>query len=129
MIDDPRSLIFTDSFEMMISPMIPNSPSLQTLEGLWWKHESGVEGSVSLTNTTHNSVKVSVRAIGAHGFRFQKGDALFTGLDLLLGAGRRPEGRRPPVRERFQPAVENSRMQRVFVAQVRPCHLLDPRPP
>lgn len=72
MIDVPRSLIFTDGFEMMMMAMGQSMRTTQTLEGLWWKHDPGVDGFVSVANTTSNGVKVSLRVIGADGFRLSR---------------------------------------------------------
>jgi len=49
-IDAPRSLSYTYPF---IEPMVmAGHDSKQVLEGLWWKRDSGVTGSVTLSNTT-----------------------------------------------------------------------------
>jgi len=37
----------------------------QTLEGLWWKHDPGVGGYISLANVTTGPVKVTVQAVGS----------------------------------------------------------------
>src|SRR5260370_32453945 len=49
-IDASRSLSYTYPF---IEPMdMPGHNSKQVLEGLWWKHDPGVTGLVTLSNTT-----------------------------------------------------------------------------
>jgi hypothetical protein len=37
--------------------------------------------------------------------RLQEGDALLAGFDLLVGPRRRPEGRRPVLKELLEPAL------------------------
>ncbi|HEX5411140.1 MAG TPA: hypothetical protein VFZ27_04695 [Terriglobia bacterium] len=66
MVDVPRSLVFTNGFAGM-GMMGGDMPELQTLEGVWWKHDAGVGGFLSLTNTTSAPVTVGVRVLGAHG--------------------------------------------------------------
>src|SRR5713226_9596607 len=49
-IDASRSLSYTYPF---VEPMdMPGHDSKQVLEGLWWKHDPGVTGFVTLSNTT-----------------------------------------------------------------------------
>lgn len=49
-IDASRSLSYTYPF---MAPMaMPGHDTKQALEGLWWKRDSGVTGSVTLSNTT-----------------------------------------------------------------------------
>jgi Bacterial Ig-like domain (group 2) len=49
-IDASRSLSYTYPF---VEPMnMPGHDSKQVFEGLWWKHDSGVTGFVTLSNTT-----------------------------------------------------------------------------
>src|SRR5712691_1241619 len=49
-IDASRSLSYTYPF---IEPMnMPGHDSKQVLEGLWWKHDPGVTGFITLSNTT-----------------------------------------------------------------------------
>ena len=48
----------------VIEPMpMPNDNSQQILEGLWWKHDSGVKGILSLSNTTDQERTVTLRSI------------------------------------------------------------------
>src|SRR5260370_11892219 len=49
-IDASRSLSYTYPF---VEPMdMPGHDSKQVLEGLWWKHDPGVTGFITLSNTT-----------------------------------------------------------------------------
>jgi hypothetical protein len=47
----------------------------------------------------------------------QEGDALLAGLDLLVGPRRRPQGRRPVLKELLEPAVEDRGVELMLVAQ------------
>lgn len=67
MIDSPRSLIFKSGFEMMMGSMPVMAPSLQTVEGLWWRRDPAIDGFVTLANTTGNPVNVVLVVLGAHG--------------------------------------------------------------
>src|SRR2546428_12735101 len=58
----------------------------------------------------------------------QKGDALLASLDLLVGAGRRPEGRGPVVKELLEPAIEDRGVDLIFVAQSGNRNLIDQVP-
>jgi IPT/TIG domain len=49
-IDASRSLSYTYPFAASMN--MPRHDSKQILEGLWWKHDSGVTGFVTLSNTT-----------------------------------------------------------------------------
>ncbi|MGH9468928.1 MAG: hypothetical protein ACRD1N_01135, partial [Terriglobia bacterium] len=69
MIDIPRSLLFKSGFGMMMSSMPAMVPSLQIVEGLWWKHDPTIDGFVDLANTTGNPINVTLRVVGAHGLR------------------------------------------------------------
>lgn len=70
MIDAPRSLLYKSAFEMMMNSMnVGMSPSLQRVEGLWWRRDPSIGGFVDLANTTGNVMKVNVRVASAHGLR------------------------------------------------------------
>ena len=59
-IDAPRSLSFV---YMINEPMpMPEDNTLKVLEGLWWKHDSGVQGAISLSNTTDQQRTATLRA-------------------------------------------------------------------
>lgn len=74
-IDPLRSLSFTFPFvEPGAMQMVMASHSdqhvhstPQTMEGLWWKHDGGVMGFVTLTNTTGAEQKAAVRISGSLG--------------------------------------------------------------
>lgn len=55
-IDRPRSLIHQYPFVRSM----PMGASHQVLEGLWWKHDPGVDGFVALSNTTGTSIEVRI---------------------------------------------------------------------
>lgn len=60
-IDVPRSLSFVYP---VLEPMpMPSDTSMQTLEGLWWKHDPGVRGTISLSNTTDQQRIVTLREV------------------------------------------------------------------
>ena len=65
-LDTARSLIFIYPFiepgAMMDMGM---HSSHQTIEGLWWKHDSGVSGFIVLTNTTEQKQKSAVRLVSS----------------------------------------------------------------
>jgi len=59
-IDAPRSLSFV---YMINEPMpMPEDNTLKVIEGLWWKHDSGVQGAISLSNTTDQQRTATLRA-------------------------------------------------------------------
>ena len=59
-IDASRSLSYTYPF---MEPMaMPGHDSKQVLEGLWWKHDSGVTGFVALSNTTDQQQTATLTA-------------------------------------------------------------------
>jgi len=63
-IDASRSLSYTCPF---VEPMkMKHDSSKQVLEGLWWKHDRGVRGFVSVSNSTDESQTVNLRSIGTH---------------------------------------------------------------
>lgn len=74
-IDPLRSLSFTFPFvEPGAMQMVMAShsdqhvhPTPETMEGLWWKHDGGVTGFVTLTNTTGAEQKAAVRISGSLG--------------------------------------------------------------
>lgn len=76
LVDKSASLSYNFQF---FSPMpMPNSmpmsgsssmpePMQQVSEGLWWKHDPGVEGHVSVENTAASPITASVQLTGARG--------------------------------------------------------------
>jgi len=61
-IDSSRSLSYTYPF---IEPMnMQHEGSKQVLEGLWWKHDPGVRGFVSVSNSADVTHTVKLRSIG-----------------------------------------------------------------
>jgi hypothetical protein len=60
-IDTSRSLSFV--YQVMEPMPMPEDEGLQTLEGLWWKHDRGVTGSVSLTNVTEQARTATLRLV------------------------------------------------------------------
>lgn len=63
-IDVPRSLSFIYS---AVEPMPMPVVAQNTFEGLWWKHDVGVTGLISLTNTTDIEKPVIVCSAGRDG--------------------------------------------------------------
>jgi hypothetical protein len=60
-IDVPRSLSF---IYMINEPMpMPEDNTLKALEGLWWKHDNGVHGTISLSNTTDQQRTATLRGM------------------------------------------------------------------
>lgn len=59
----PQSLIFISPF----SGVAEAAPAVQTLEGLWWRHDPDVGGFVSLANATNAPADVTLQAIGSRG--------------------------------------------------------------
>lgn len=60
-IDASRSLSYTYPF---MEPMdMPGGNARQVLEGLWWKHDSGVTGSITLSNTTNQQQTTTLTAV------------------------------------------------------------------
>ena len=64
-VDTAHSLIFTYAFRATLpSPLhfVHSSiaPVTQTLEGLWWKQESGVTGFVTLSNASANPAQINL---------------------------------------------------------------------
>jgi hypothetical protein len=58
-IDAPRSLSYVYTVD---EPMLmPEDNTLKVLEGLWWKHDRGVHGIVSLSNTTDQQRTATLR--------------------------------------------------------------------
>jgi hypothetical protein len=64
-IDAPRSL----SFEYMINEtmVMPNDNGQKVFEGLWWKHDRGVHGSISLSNITDQPRTATLRVTRKQG--------------------------------------------------------------
>jgi hypothetical protein len=74
-VDVVHSLIFTYGVHAPppISLQSQNSPTAQTVEGLWWRHENNVTGFVSITNTSSQPLTAHVQitdnkatVLGAH---------------------------------------------------------------
>ncbi len=61
-IDSPRSLIFVSMINE--SMLMSDDKMLQVLEGLWWKHDLGVEGWIALSNLSDADKQVSVQLVG-----------------------------------------------------------------
>ncbi len=59
----PQSLVFTYPFD----GVEPDTSGVQTLEGLWWRHDPDVGGFVALTNVTDGSIQVSLHLTGSRG--------------------------------------------------------------
>ena len=62
-LNKPKSLSFVVPFQHF--PDAPTGP--QFLDGLWWKHDAGVDGFVALANTTDGLVTATVQGISSHG--------------------------------------------------------------
>ena len=58
-IDVPRSLSFVYPFDESV-PM-PGDDTVKVLQGLWWKRDAGVTGSISLSNSTDVQRTVTLR--------------------------------------------------------------------
>ena len=71
MLDAPRSLLFSASYKtamMMYGGMSEGTKdAMQTLEGLWWRHDPRVGGFVSFANTTAKTVSLTFQVIGSEG--------------------------------------------------------------
>src|SRR5260370_6095132 len=71
-LDVPRSLSLEWPLMEKMTPLPGVSeampaPGPQTVEGLWWKRDAGVSGSVLLTNTTAEEQPVTVQLTGSEG--------------------------------------------------------------
>ncbi len=75
MLDAGRSLIFTDAFQppQVVQPVgvgapIPDpGPAPHRIEMLWWRHDPGVHGLLSLANTSGQDLDVSYQITGSSG--------------------------------------------------------------
>ncbi|HEV2419115.1 MAG TPA: hypothetical protein VGX94_15070 [Terriglobia bacterium] len=63
MLNVPQSLIFIAP----LNGVDPAMPGGHTLEGLWWRHDPGVDGYVSVANMTDKSTEVSIQTVDARG--------------------------------------------------------------
>jgi hypothetical protein len=70
MIDLPRSLIFVAPFQAiphMNHAATPDGNGDRALEAVWWKHDSGVNAFLALSNASQDSKDVSVEITGSEG--------------------------------------------------------------
>ncbi len=63
-LDVTHSLTFVYPF---FETMKMDHPALQTVEGLWWKHDAGVSGFVDLANITDKPKQVSLQLLDSRG--------------------------------------------------------------
>lgn len=55
------------SYTTSLNGVMSGTPTMQTLEGLWWRHDSGVGGFVGLSNSTTREIAVQIQAVGSQG--------------------------------------------------------------
>jgi hypothetical protein len=65
--DSSRSLALMYGFSETPLNAAAIAPGTQTWEGLWWKHDAGVEGFLALSNRTDQDTQAGIRLVSANG--------------------------------------------------------------
>src|SRR5947207_2338098 len=105
-IDASRSLSYTYPF---MEPMaMPGHDSKQVLEGLWWKRDSGVTGSIALSNTTDQQQTATLTTIhpgnsaGAQQVSLAPHSTQMLSLETLDANAPAPDNRAGGIRVEYQ---------------------------
>ena len=63
LVNAPASLSYTWQMQFSIS----GTASMQTLEGLWWRHDDGVDGFIAISNSTSQEKQIEMQLVTALG--------------------------------------------------------------
>lgn len=91
------STAISESYMARFTSVMPGSSSVQTLEGLWWARDPGIDGFIALSNAAAQTRNVTVQAVTAAG-QVQQAQSFTLAphtsqlLDLISLLGRQPSG-------------------------------------